>query len=381
MANYDAVFFIGFGGPEKKEDIRPFLEIVTKGRPIPPARIEEVVHHYEVIGGKSPINEITNAQADGLRRELKAAGQAWPVYVGNRNWHPFIEESLRKMKADGVKRAIGFYTAAHRSEASLERYLNAVETAREKIGEGAPVIDLVGPWFDHPLFIEAICERIKELNVVTPAARKPGSIVMDPPLTTAGDDIGWVFTAHSIPCCMAKDSTYVMELQKTAALVAERFGNPPWTLAYSSRSGRPTDPWLEPDICDLIRARAEQGQKHLLIIPIGFIADHVEILFDLDVEAKEAAQEVGVSIYRAKSVGDHPVFCRMIADVVQKRAAASVIPEMTSSKSTRDQSGTVNTAPGAMAKMCYCQPDAANPPCQQPPARPAGAHPGHARQH
>jgi protoporphyrin/coproporphyrin ferrochelatase len=346
VISYDAVFVIGFGGPEKKEDIRPFLEIVTKGRRIPPERIEEVVHHYELIGGASPINAITNAQAAGLHKELTIAGDRWQVYVGNRNWHPFIEDTLKKMMTEGVKRAIGFYTAAHRSEASLERYWDAVEEARKKIGPLAPVIDFVGPWFDHPLFIQAIVERVKEVLPDNPGP------------------MGWLFTAHSIPCAMAKDSTYVIELQKTAALVAEQFGSPTWKIAYSSRSGNPRDPWLTPDIRDEIRDRAKAGEKKLMIIPIGFVADHVEVLFDLDVEAKAVADEVGVTLYRAKTVGDHHFFCTMIADVVKKRADEPAVPEMTSSAITRFQKGSHQSAPGRTSSTCYCQPGSKNPPCR-----------------
>ncbi len=364
MPTYDAVLFIGFGGPEKREDIRPFLEIVTRGRPIPPERIEEVAHHYEAIGGSSPINAITISQAEGLRKLLnspesrvsslaskRGTRDNIPVYVGNRNWHPFIEDALRQMQSGGVKRAIGFYTAAHRSEASLERYLNAVESARTRIGPEAPVVDLVGPWFDHPLFIEAITLRAQEALQAVPGEER--------------SSIPLIFTAHSIPCAMAKDSTYVLELQKTAELIAHKLGRKEWKLAYSSRSGNPRDPWLEPDIGDEIRTRARHGQKQLLMIPIGFIADHVEILFDLDVEAQQVAREVGVTIYRAKTVGDHPVFCRMIADVVQKRAAQEALPEMMSSQTTRDQSGQIFTAPGRSSKVCYCQPVSASPPCLQ----------------
>lgn len=346
----DAVFFISFGGPEKREDIRPFLEIVTRGRPIPPSRIDEVAHHYEMIGGKSPINEITNSQAEGLRKLLNAgrgmqdAGEgrsSIPVYVGNRNWHPFIEDTLRKMMADGVKRAIGFCTAAQRSEASLERYVNAVEAARQKIGTGAPVIDYVEPWFDHPLFIEAIAARANDALAAVPEAVR--------------STIPLIYTAHSIPCCLAKESAYVIELETTARLVTEKLGRKEFKLAYSSRSGNPRDPWLEPDICDEIRARAEKGAKHLMVIPIGFVADHVEILFDLDIEAQEAAKEVGLTMYRAKSVGDHPLFCKMIADVIRRREQQAVIPEMTKSATTRFQDGRTQAAPGQTSSTCYCQ--------------------------
>ncbi len=355
MPDFDAVFFIGFGGPEKREDIRPFLEIVTRGKPIPPSRIEEVVHHYEVLGGYSPINAITNSQAEGLRQELAKGGPSWPVYVGNRNWHPFIEAVLRKMMSDGVKRAIGFYTAAHRSEASLERYWNAVEGARQRIGADAPVIEFVGPWFDHPLFIEAITQRaLDALNTIPERERA---------------QTPFIFTAHSIPCCLAKESTYVIELNKTAELVTKKLGRTEWKIAYSSRSGNPRDPWLEPDICDEIRARALKGEKRVLVVPIGFIGDHVEILFDLDVEAKAAAEEVGITMTRAKSVGNLPLFCRMIADVVRQRAKQDSIPEMTSSRTTRDQSGHIQSAPGRTSPVCYCQPHSDNPPCLVTPQK------------
>jgi protoporphyrin/coproporphyrin ferrochelatase len=334
----DAVFFISFGGPEKREDVRPFLEIVTHGRRIPPERIDEVAHHYEVIGGKSPINEITNRQAEALRKLLdepphpslspkgeRVQGEGLPVYVGNRNWHPFLEDTLRKMAADGIRHTVGFVTAAHRTEASWSRYVNAVEAARQKVGPEAPTVTYNAPWFDHPLFIEAICERIKEVRG-SEEARKQGS---DPLASSPSSFLArcsWVFTAHSIPTPMAEESRYVQELEATAGLVCARFGVQKWKLAYTSRSGAPTDAWLEPDVCDEIRAQAKQGVRDILAIPIGFVADHVEVLFDLDVEARQAAQEAGVTLHRAQTVSDHPLFIRMIADVIKK----AVFPQLPS---------------------------------------------------
>jgi ferrochelatase len=294
----NAVFYIGFGGPEKRADILPFLEIVTRGRNIPPERLKEVAHHYEVIGGKSPINEITDRQAFALQEVL----EDMPVYVGHRNWEPFILETLEQMAEDGVEHAIGFPTAAYRCEASWDRYVKAVESARQKIGSNAPTITFVGPWFNHPLFIEAIAARIEEV-------RAPGTAT-------------WIFTAHSIPTAMAQASQYVQELEATAALVAIRFGVKNWRVAYTSRSGAPTDPWLEPDVCDAIRELGREGVKDVLAIPIGFIADHVEVLYDLDVEAKDAAKKAGVRFHRAKTVGDHPKFIQMIADVIHKTSTA-----------------------------------------------------------
>ena len=249
--------------------------------------------------------------------------------------------------ADGVKRSIGFCTAAHRSEASLERYIHAVEAAREKIGPAAPVIDFVSPWFDHPLFIEAITERVKEVKAPTDAA--------------------WVFTAHSIPCSLAKESTYVEELRKTASLVAQKLGKQEWMLAYTSRSGNPADPWLEPDVCVWIREKAQKGIKNVLAIPIGFVADHVEVLFDLDVEAKEAADKAGIGFYRAKTVGDHPLFSQMMAAIIRNRAREKVAPEQTASETTLFQDGSRLSKVGRTAKTCFCFPSAEEPPCCRTP--------------
>ncbi len=302
MNTYDAVLYIGFGGPEKREDVMPFLELVTRGRGIPKERLKEVEHHYELMGGASPINAITNRQAEGIRQRLARTDTPWPIYVGNRNWHPFLEDALRKMAKDGIKRAVGFPTAAYRCEASWERYIKAVEEARKRVGTSAPDMTYIDPWFDHPLFIEAIATRIKE--VLSPSA-------------------AWIFTAHSIPVPMAHDSHYVQELNRTAELVAQKLGQKTWTLAYTSRSGAPADPWLEPDVCDEIRAQAKRGVRDVLMIPIGFVADHVEVLFDLDVEAKEAARKAGVAFHRAQTVGDHPLFIQMLADVIRKTAAAT----------------------------------------------------------
>ena len=299
---YDAVLFISFGGPERREDIMPFLERVTQGRGIPHERLLEVAHHYEVMGGASPINEITRRQADALRNFLRQQGEARPVYIGQRNWHPLLEQTLGQMAEAGVKRAVGFITAAHRCEASHERYIQATEEARRRIGTSAPLIDYVGPWFDHPLFIEAIGERIK-------ATLRPGE-----------GGPSWIFTAHSIPTPMAEASRYVQELETTARLVSEKFGQTQWSLAYSSRSGRPEDPWLEPDVRDAIRTEAQNGASSVLLIPIGFVADHVEVLFDLDVEAKATAQALGIGFYRASTVGDHPSFIRMMADLLKAAA-------------------------------------------------------------
>ncbi len=349
MNSPDAVLFIGFGGPEKSDDVMPFLEIVTRGRGIPKERFLNVAHHYELMGGKSPINAITRQQAAGLEAALKNVGSPLPVFIGQRNWHPFLADTLQKMASKGIKRAIGFPAAPHRCEASLERYINATEEARRQMGESAPVIEYVGPWFDHPLFIEAIAERVKETLQSVPVERQAS--------------MKWYFTAHSIPCGMAKGSTYVQELRRTAQLVCQKLGRKDWALAYSSRSGNPSEPWLEPDVCDLIRSDANKGVSTIFYIPIGFIADHVEILFDLDVEAKEAAKESGIALYRSRSVGDHPLFTRMMAEVVRSRISQPEKPEQRSSIITRYADGQQESMAGPSTDVCYCHPNTEDPPC------------------
>jgi len=359
---YDAVFFISFGGPEKQEDILPFLENVTRGRNIPRNRLLDVAAHYAHLGGRSPINEITRQQAAALEKEL--AHIPLPVYIGQRHWHPFIEDTLQQMMTKGVKRAIGFITAAHRSEASLERYIRAVEEARERLGEGAPEIDYVDPWFDHPLFIEALAARVRETaeGGTQPDRGFPTRpLAPSPPLL----EVPWYFIAHSIPCTMAKNSTYVTELRRTAELVAEKFAKKKWALAYSSRSGRPTDPWLAPDVNETIRAAAAQGHKAIFFITIGFIADHVEVLFDQDVEARDTAKTAGLSFYRTATVGTHPFFIRMMAEVIIQRMQRNDSCVQRQSTLTLYREGRQEPAVGIKSAVCFCQPETKHPPCVQ----------------
>lgn len=343
----DAVLFVSFGGPDKPEDTMPFLEIVTRGRGIPRERLAGVAEHYRHIGGRSPINEITRRQAEALRGALAKAGDRRPVYLGQRNWHPFLEETLAKMRDDGVRRATGFITAPYRCEASLERYVEAVEAARAKVGAGAPEIEFVGPWFDHPSFIEAIAARVREKEFPDGAER--------------------VFTAHSIPCAMAKESAYASELRETAALVAAKLGLASWTLAYTSRSGDPRSAWLEPDVSKVIAAGAARGVRDMVLIPIGFVADHVEVLYDLDVEAKAAADAAGVRLHRCETVGEHPSFIAMIADVVSPDAPTGGELSV-SSVSTRFRDGRTEAKTGSGSGVCLCFPGEKEPPCARPVA-------------
>lgn len=301
---FDAVLLIAFGGPEKPEDIRPFLANVTRGRPIPPERLEEVGHHYERIGGRSPLNELTFRQADALRARLRADGVRLPVYVGMRNWTPYLDETLGRMAADGVRAALGLILSAHRTEASWERYQHDVAAARARVGPAAPAVRYAPEWFDRPGFIEAMADRARAaFGALPPAARAATPLV---------------FTAHSVPVAMAEASPYVAQLTESARLVAARLGHARWSAAYQSRSGRPEDAWLEPDIGDELRRLAAAGARDVVVAPIGFVCDHVEVLYDLDVEARQVAAACGLGFHRATTVTDHPAFIGMLAELVKE---------------------------------------------------------------
>lgn len=303
MAALDAVLLIAFGGPERMEDVRPFLDNVLRGRPVPRERYEEVVQHYELIGGRSPLNAFTRAQADGLRAALAAdGGPPLPVYVGMRNWTPYVADTLARMQADGVRHALGVILAPHRAEASWQRYQGAVVAGRAALGDAAPAVTWAGPWFDHPLFIATMAERTRAALATAP----------DAPL---------VFTAHSIPVPMAGESPYVRELETSARLTAEAVGRAAYTIAYQSRSGGPRDPWLEPDVNDVLRDLAARGERAVVVVPIGFVCDHVEVRYDLDIEARATAEKLGLRMIRAETANDSPTFARMLADVVRRHAA------------------------------------------------------------
>jgi ferrochelatase len=304
----DAVLLIAFGGPERPEDIRPFLQVVTAGRGIPPDRLEEVARHYEAIGGRSPLNALTRRQAEALRGALATEGAALPVSVGMRNWHPFLHETLAEMKDRGIRRALGIILSPLQTEASWDRYVEDVTAAREKVGPDAPEVVYAPAWGRHPLFIETMAARAREaLATVEPARRARARIV---------------FTAHSVPLAMAAGSPYTEHLAFAASRVAERLGASGWSLAYQSRSGSPRDPWLEPDVGDVIRRLAGEGARDVVVVPIGFVCDHVEVLYDLDVEARAVAEACGLGFHRAAAANDHPAFVAMLADLVRRGAAA-----------------------------------------------------------
>jgi ferrochelatase len=302
---YDAVLLIAFGGPTALDEVRPFLENVLRGRSVPLERIEAVVHHYEVIGGRSPLNELTFRQARGLEAALRAGGPALPVYVGMRNWTPYLHETLQRMAGAGVRRAIGVILSPQQNDAGWGRYQRDVAAAREAVGVAAPAVDYVDEWHAHPLFIEAVAN-----NAAAALARVP-----DDRRTSAA----LVFTAHSIPTAMADASPYVGQVADGARLVAQRLGRDRWEVAYQSRSGSPREPWLEPDVGEVVRRLARAGARAVVVVPIGFVCDHVEVLYDLDVEARQIAEHAGLNFVRASTVNDHPTFIRMLADVVRRR--------------------------------------------------------------
>jgi protoporphyrin/coproporphyrin ferrochelatase len=302
---YQAILLIAFGGPTSREEIRPFLARITNGLPIPPQRLEEVAHHYEAVGGKSPLNEITFRQARALENLFKLQDRNIPVYVGMRNASPFFSETLKQMADGGVKRALGFILSSHRSEASWERYQKNIADARAELGAGAPEVDYCDGWHDHPLFVQCWVELIQAAMTKVETASRPATPV--------------IFTAHSLPTAMAARSPYVQQLQTSARLIAEKLGRQNCTLAYQSRSGRPSDPWLEPDIGDAIRKVAGAGHKSLVVAPLGFVCDHVEVLFDLDIDAKNIANGLGVQLIRASCPNDHPTFVHMMAEVIKTK--------------------------------------------------------------
>jgi protoporphyrin/coproporphyrin ferrochelatase len=290
---FDALLVLSFGGPEKPDDVIPFLENVLRGRNVPRERMLAVAEHYYHFGGKSPINDQARALIAGLREELDSHGQGLPIYWGNRNWHPLLADTLRRMKADGVRRALAFVTSIFSSYSGCRQYLEDIERARSQV-DGAPEIQKLRSFYNHPLFIEAQADRVRE--------------------AVGSQPVKMIFTAHSIPISMAETSDYAKQLQESCRLVAERLQCDHWQLVYQSRSGPPSQPWLEPDIADVLRG-LDRGAS-VVVVPIGFISDHMEVIYDLDIEARAIAEERGVNMLRAGTVGVHPKFLRMIRELI-----------------------------------------------------------------
>ena len=301
---FDAVLLIAFGGPQGFDDIRPFLANVLKGRQVPRKRLDAVAHHYEMFGGVSPITAITQRQAEGLRVRLAAAGTPVPVYLGMRNWHPFLADTLIEMSRAGVRRAIGFIMAAQASYSSCQQYRENVAEARAVVrARGLADIDVtyVSAWYAHEGFIAANAAHVRKAFERLPAQLRPAARL--------------IFTAHSIPLPMAEQSQYREQLRESSRLVAERVGVNDWAVVYQSRSGRPEDPWVGPDISDFFRAVKGEGVAAVVLCPIGFVCDHIEVLYDLDREAADVARGLDIALTRADAVNDDPLFLDMMADV------------------------------------------------------------------
>lgn len=305
--DYDAILVVSFGGPEKRDDVIPFLENVLRGKPVPRERLLEVAEHYYHFDGVSPINRQTRELIAALRTELDAAGISLPIYWGNRNWHPLLPDTLREMAQAGVKRALAWFTSAYGSYSGCRQYQENIQQAQQIVGESAPQIDKLRAFYNHPEFIAASLDRMQTAWAKLPMERQAAARI--------------AFTAHSIPMSMANTSRYVEQLTETCRLIAEPMNVPAerWQLVYQSRSGRPQDPWLEPDIGDHLRTLKTSGVGDVIVAPIGFLSDHIEVLYDLDDEARRISQEIGLNMIRAATVGTHPRFIGMIRELIEER--------------------------------------------------------------
>ena len=300
---YDALLIVSFGGPEGMEDVMPFLENVVRGRNVPRERLVGVAHHYEMFDGVSPINQQNRNLIAALSEELRANGPALPIYWGNRNWHPLLPETLREMAASGIKNALAFVTSAYSSFSSCRQYQQNIAAAQAEIGVEAPRVEKLRAFYNHPLFIEANVDRIRA------AFAQLDGVVEH-----------LAFTAHSIPESMAAKCEYAAQLEETARLIAGTIGVDDWKVVYQSRSGSPSQPWLGPDICDHLKQLNDAGVKHVVVAPIGFVSDHMEVVYDLDVELRQLVDELGgVNLVRAATAGTHPSFVKMIRELILER--------------------------------------------------------------
>jgi ferrochelatase len=305
---FDAVLWLSFGGPEGPDEVMPFLENVTRGRGVPRERLEEVAEHYRHFDGVSPINRLNRAAIAAVEKELAVRGIELPVYFGNRNWHPMVERTLAEMKADGVRRALVFPTSAYGGYSACRQYDEDIERARAAVGEGAPDLVKLRQFFDHPLFVGAVADGVRAAHAqLGPGART-------------------VFTAHSIPESADRASgppeaggrRYSRQVHEAARLVAEETGIDTYDVVWQSRSGPPRVPWLEPDIVDHLDALHADGVPAVVVSPVGFVSDHVEVVWDLDNEAAERAADYGMGYARATTAGSDPRFAELVVELVRE---------------------------------------------------------------
>lgn len=308
---YDALLVMSFGGPESREEVIPFLESVLRGRNVPRGRMLEVADHYYEFGGTSPINQQNRDLIAALEDELERRGPRLPIYWGNRNWHPFVTDTVRRMAEDGVRRALAFVTSAYSSYSGCRQYREDFQKARSAVGSRAPKIDKIRVFYNHPGFIEANADHVRRAFEMIPETARASS-----PL---------VFSSHSIPVALAETCRYEEQFREAARLVAGAVGRREWLLAYQSRSGSPAQPWLEPDVGDLLEELHRQGREHVVVSPVGFVSDHMEVVYDLDTELKRRCSETGLEMIRAATAGTHPEYVGMIRELILERMNQSPI--------------------------------------------------------
>jgi ferrochelatase len=306
--SYDAILVVSFGGPESRQDVLPFLENVLRGRSVPRERMLAVAEHYYHFEGKSPINQQTRELISALKQELDERGPKLPVYWGNRNWHPLLPDTLRQMRGDGIRRALAFVTSAYSSYSGCRQYREDIARAQGEV-RNAPQIDKIRPFFNHPGFIDATTERLEEALRQVP---------------TNARNVQVVYVAHSIPLTMANRCDYVRQLQEVRKLISQKLHISDDALVYQSRSGAPGQPWLEPDILDYLRDVKAKGLAGAVVLaPISFISDHMEVLHDLDIEARQLCESLSLPMARAKTVGVHGKFIGMIRDLILERTGGA----------------------------------------------------------
>ncbi|HEV8428785.1 MAG TPA: ferrochelatase [Pyrinomonadaceae bacterium] len=301
--DYDALLVVSFGGPEGMDDVIPFLENVLRGRNVPHERILQVARHYEMFGGVSPINQQNRNLIAALKRELDQNGPKLPIYWGNRNWHPLLPETLTRMAKDGIRNALAFVTSAYSSYSSCRQYRQNISDAQAAVGPDAPRVEKLRTFYNHPLFIQA---NIDHIRAALAQFEDRGSVNL-------------VFTAHSIPESMAVNCDYAAQLAEVGALIAHAVEIKNWQLVYQSRSGSPAQPWLGPDVSDHLRALHREGVRNVVVAPVGFVSDHMEVVYDLDVQAQKVAQELGMKMVRSATAGTHPAFVKMIRELMLER--------------------------------------------------------------
>ena len=302
---FDALLLVSFGGPEGPDDVMPFLENVLRGKNVPRQRMLEVAEHYKQFGGVSPINKQNRTLLDAIKADFREHDLNLPAYWGNRNWRPLLPDTLRQMQSDGIQRAAAFFTSAFSSYSGCRQYRENIEAARREVGPGAPAVEKLRVFFNHPGFVEPMREVVSAAFEQIPAERRADALLL--------------FTAHSIPLAMAEHCQYVAQLRESCRLVSEGIGRTNWKLVFQSRSGPPSQPWLEPDVCDTLESEASHGVRDVVLAPIGFISDHLEVLYDLDVEAAAVCRKVGLNMVRARTAATHPRFVRMVRELVVER--------------------------------------------------------------